>query len=250
MLMPVTLLNTERIKLFSTRSPWWCALLGFALPVCFAAMYATESGDFLSLTVPATQDGYRFGMAVLMVLGVVAVTGEYRFGTMRTAFQAVPRRWAVLVAKTAVVAAVSGAVGEATAFASWGVACLIRPDVDLTLNTPAEWRSVAGVGLVYLFASVIAVAVGVLVRQTAGAITILFIYTLLAESLIAAVPGAGPAIVHWMPFYASRVFLEAGLGFDAAGSAPYGPWGGLLYFGGVALALLGVALVVVERRDA
>jgi ABC-2 type transport system permease protein len=109
---------------------------------------------------------------------------------------------------------------------------------------------VAGVGLVYLIASLIAVAVGVLVRQTAGAITILLIYTLLAESLIALIPGVGRAVVHWLPFYASRVFLESGLGFDGAGSAPYGPWGGLLYFVGVALVLLGVALVVVERRDA
>jgi ABC-2 type transport system permease protein len=245
----VTLLNIERIKLFSTRSPWWCALVAFALPVSFAAMYAAESGDFLSLTVPATQDGYRFGMAVVMVLGVLAVTTEYRFGTIHAAFQAVPNRSTLLLAKTAVVAAVSGLVGEATAFGSWGIAWLIRPVADLTLNTPAEWRAVAGVGLVYLVASVIAVAVGLLVRQTAGAITILFVYTLLGESLIAAIPGVGLPVVHWLPFYASRVFLESGLGFEAAGSAPYGPWGGLLYFTGIALTLLGVALVVAERRD-
>jgi len=246
----VTLLAVERIKLFSTRSPGWCALLAFLLPMSFSAMYAMESGDFLSLTVPATQDGYRFGMVMVMVMAALAVITEYRFGTIRTAFQAMPNRSAVLLAKTVVVAVLSALVGEVTAFGSWAVAHLLRPEVNLTLNTPAEWRSVAGVGAVYLIASVIAVAVGTLVRQTAGAITIMLIYTLLAESLIALVPVVGPAVVHWLPFYASRVFLESGLGFDSAGSAPYGPWGGLLYFTGIALALLGAAMVVVERRDA
>ena len=63
-----------------------------------------------------------------------------------------------------------------------GIAKLIKPSADLALDTPSEWRDVAGVGLVYAVAAVFAVAVGILIRHTAGAVSLLLIYALLVES--------------------------------------------------------------------
>jgi ABC-2 type transport system permease protein len=119
----MNLLAVERIKLFTTRSPWWCALITVALSVGFAAILAGATQPDDSLTVSATQfGGTQFGIAVIMVLAALAVTTEYRFNTIRTTFQAVPHRSPALVAKATVVALLSLVIGEISAFGAWGLA--------------------------------------------------------------------------------------------------------------------------------
>jgi ABC-2 type transport system permease protein len=251
----MTLLAVERIKLFSTRSPWWCMLLALALTAGLSALIASQSNDQYPLTVGGTQAGYQFGLMVIMVMAALAVTTEYRFGTIRTTFQAVPNRSAALAAKTVLVAAVAGVVGEATAFASWGLAKAIKPSADLALDTAGEWRAVAGVGLVYAAGAVLAVGVGTLVRQTAGAVSIVLVWALLVENLVALIPKVGSDVRKWMPFNAANHFLTSGAPSVGAGTAqsaqmPYGPWGGLAYFAGIAVAVLVLGVVMAERRDA
>src|SRR4051794_8177113 len=108
----MTLLAVERIKLFTTRSPWWCALITLVLTIGFAALVVGNSNDQeIPATVASTQFGYAFGMAVIMVLAALAVTTEYRFGTIRTTFQAVPHRTSALLAKTTVVALLALLIG-------------------------------------------------------------------------------------------------------------------------------------------
>ena len=34
----MSVITVERIKLFSTRSPWWCMVIAAVLTVCFAAL--------------------------------------------------------------------------------------------------------------------------------------------------------------------------------------------------------------------
>ncbi|MFD5097237.1 ABC transporter permease [Amycolatopsis thailandensis] len=243
----MTLLAVERIKLFTTRSPWWCALITLAVVIGFAAIFAgaAPAGEFTD--VSNSQFGYVFGMTVIMVLAALSVTTEYRFGTIRTTFQAVPNRKSALLAKTGVVALLSLVIGEIAAFAAWGLASIMRPE-DLMLNTTAEWISVAGVGVVFALASVIAVAVGILIRQSAGAISLLLIYTLAVENLIQLIPKVGKDIYDWMPFHVADRFLT-GSG-PAAANAPLSQAGSLAYFAGFALVLLIISLVVADKRDA
>ncbi|GAB3703718.1 ABC transporter permease [Amycolatopsis oliviviridis] len=243
----MTLLAVERIKLFTTRSPWWCALITLAVVIGFAAIFAgaAPAGEFTD--VSNSQFGYVFGMTVIMVLAALSVTTEYRFGTIRTTFQAVPNRKSALLAKTGVVALLSLVIGEIAAFAAWGLASVMRPE-DLMLNTTAEWISVAGVGVVFALASVIAVAVGILIRQSAGAISLLLIYTLAVENLIQLIPKIGKDIYDWMPFHVADRFLN-GSG-PAAADAPLSQGGSLAYFAGFALVMLVISLVVADKRDA
>src|SRR5690606_1316615 len=116
-------------------------------------------------------------------------------------------------------------------------------------DTADEWRMVAGAGLVYLLAAVLAVAVGVLVRQSAGAITLLLLYSLLVESLVLLIPDFGDDIHQWMPFVNAQHFLTAGSATTNRGM-PFGAWGSLAYFAAITVGLLVVALVVANRRDA
>ncbi|PPK68013.1 ABC transporter permease [Actinokineospora auranticolor] len=241
-----TLLATERIKLFTTRSPWWSIVAALGLTIGFAGLVALNHSEGRPLQVEHSQFGIQFGLVVVLVMAALAVTTEYRFSTIRATFQAVPNRSAVLVAKTAVVAVLAAVIGEIAAFGSWTVTRVIAGGPEMAIATGADVRMVAGVGLVYALAAVIAVAVGTLVRQSAGAISILLIWPLLVENLVQLIPGAGPHIHDWMPFVNAERFLNP----PEFTTPPIGPWGSLAYLAGVAAALFAAAMVAVNRRDA
>jgi ABC-2 type transport system permease protein len=253
----MTLLTVERIKLFSTRSPWWCMILTIALTVGLTSIFAasTSANDLKDFTPSVTQFAYNFGLVVMMVMATLAVTTEYRFGTIRSTFLAVPTRTPALLAKTVVVAVVAAIVGELTAVASWGVAKLIKPNAPLALDTAQEYRNIFGVGLIYLFAAVFAIALGLIIRQSAGAIVVMLVYLFLLENLLPAIPRIGHHIQNWMPFIVGNNFIVAGQvetsdGPPVVEGLPFGPWGSLVYFAAVCLGLLVIGLVLARRRDA
>ncbi|MFL6143858.1 MAG: ABC transporter permease [Labedaea sp.] len=253
----MTLLAVERIKLFTTRSPLWCTLVALGVTVGFAALIAGVDNEN-PVTVASTQFGYNFGLVVVMVMAALAITTEYRFSTIRATFQAIPNRNAVLLAKTTVVALFAGLIGLVGAFGSVAISKLIRPNADLAINTAFEWRAVAGVALVYAVAAVIAVSVGSLVRHSAGAISLLLIYTQLVEGLVSLIPKVGDDIQKWMPFYVANRFLTGNPDLTARpiGEGPppsetvLSPWWALAYFAGIALVFLTTALFVANKRDA
>ena len=148
-------------------------------------------------------------------------------------------------------------VGEIVAFACWGVARLVKPDANLALQTADDWRNVAGVGLVYAGGAVLALGVGLLVRQTAAAVAAILVWSLLVESLVALIPTIGVKIQAWLPFINASHFLtgdqaSAGGPPGATGGIDYamGPWVSLLYFAGIAVAVLVIGIVSANVRDA
>src|SRR4051812_24743419 len=242
----MTLLAVERIKLFSTRAPVWCIATALVLTIGATAGLVWLDGRHSDGVSPeSTQNLFILGLTVTMVMATLSVTTEYRFGTIKATFQAVPSRTQALLAKATVLAMVAGLVGEISSFGSWGAARLITGSPHTDITTAAEWREIAGMGLVYAIAAVLAVAVGALLRQSAAAVAILLVFPLLVEPLVEIIPGVGDRLHDWMPFVAANQFastIDRGL--------PYGPWGGLAYFAAVAATLLVAALVVVEKRDA
>ncbi|GAB3437955.1 ABC transporter permease [Actinophytocola sediminis] len=253
----MTLLAVERIKLFTTRSPMWSTLATLAVTIGFAALIAGVDTESLP-TIASTQFGYSFGLVVIMVMAALAITTEYRFGTIRATFQAVPNRTAALLAKTTVVAGFAALIGLIAAFGSVAIAKLIRPGANLGIDTAFEWRATAGTSLVYATAAVIAVAVGILVRHSAGAVSAVLVYSQLVEGLVTLIPNVGDDIQKWMPFYVANKFLTGDP--DPTGraiaegpppsAATLSPWWALAYFVGFALVMLVISLVVANKRDA
>lgn len=255
----MTLLAVERIKLFTTRSPWWCALATLLLTVGFTTLIVANASEEAPATVATTQFAYQFGLAVILVLAALAVTTEYRFGTIRTTFQAVPNRTSALLAKTTVIALLSLVIGEVASFACWGVSLGLQPEADLALNSSADWINVAGPGVIYALGAVVAVAVGMLLRHSAGAIALLLIYSQAAESLVQLIPNIGDDIYKWMPFNVANKFVTgdglansgrpSGAGAPAS-TAELSQWASLGYFAAFAAVVLVIALVVSKKRDA
>lgn len=252
-------LNVERIKLFSTRSPYWC-LGGVVLAsAAFAVMFGLIDNGRNAITTTVLA-GVSLSQAIFMVLAALAVTTEYRFGTIRTSFLAVPHRGSVLLAKTVLLAIVGGLVGLICAFGAFFLGRTLADSPLIPLELEGEtWRVVAGHGVIFAISAVIAVAVGTLIRQSAGAIAILILWVVMIEQLISIIPTVGEKIAPYLPFSAGNRFVaqtvdlpgEFGQAMgEATGSSVLSPVQGLLVFVGYAVVLWIAALVVLRRRDA
>lgn len=254
----MSLLNVERIKLFSTRSPYWCLLLVVVFGLGLSAILSLVEGG-ANAGVSSSQAGINFATSVIMVMAALAITTEYRFGTIRNSFLAVPKRGKVLAAKTVVVAIIALVVTLITSFAAYYLMVAIHgPDAPanaMDINNADEWRYIWGPAVIVMVAAVIAVSVGSLIRQSAGAIAALLIWPTL-ESLFPLFGSFGRRVAPWLPFNAGSKFYTAGFSDGQGPPALDGSypspnwWQGGLVFVGTAAVLYVVALFLLKKRDA
>lgn len=194
------LVRAEFLKLTSTRL--WLGMLGgavlfTALSAVFSAAFAGVEGGFGGATAGLdTSEGLRnvygssaFAGAYLFaaILGITAMTGEYRYLTITPTFLATPRRWPVVVAKflaNAVMGVLFGVVAGVTALLCGALVISIR-GYDLGLGDSGVW---SGLGLALLAValwSMIGVGVGTLIRNQIAAIIGLILIVYLIEQLLA-----------------------------------------------------------------
>ncbi|WP_020392886.1 ABC transporter permease subunit [Kribbella catacumbae] len=250
----MSLVTVERIKLFSTRSPWWCMVLALVLADGFVTLGFIFAPDDTVWRPADAVSTYQFGLMVMMVMATLAVTTEYRFGTIRTSFLSVPKRIPILLSKALVAATLSAVVGLVAAFGALGLGTVLVSDADLALTTGAEWRAVLGVALVYFLAALIAIAIGTLIRQSAGAIAVVICWPLLIEGIGQTIPKVGDFLADWGPFNRASWFILGNQGTTDgtadASDAVMSPTWSLIYFAAWAIGLLVISLVVAKKRDA
>src|SRR5579859_7503774 len=170
----------EWLKLRSVRSTWWTLLvfaagmIGLAIPILIHQHWATMSAADRAAFDPTNDSfaGLAVGQLAFGVLGVLMVTSEFSSGMIRATFAAVPNRPLVLAAKAAIVAAVALVAGEIMAFVSFAVgeAVLKSPAPHATLGQPGVLRAVLMGGAYPALVALIGLALGALIRHTAGAI--------------------------------------------------------------------------------
>jgi PPE-repeat protein len=151
------------------------------------------------------------------------------------------------VAKAGVVGLVTFVVGTVASFASFFVSAAILSShgTHLSLGSPGALRSVIGVGLFLGILAVLAVGLGTIIRSSAGGIAALVGLLLVLPTLSQAIPSSiRDSVEKFLPANAGQaVFLHTDTG-------SLSPWIGLLVFAAYAAAGLGIALVMVGRRDA
>ncbi len=173
-------LASEWVKLTALRSTYITLALGIVLSIGTTAL--------ASLAIAATQDewpadfdpkvfwlvGNIFALIVFPVFGVLAMTQEYSGGMIRLTLTATPRRGRVFCAKLILVSLITLVFGVITTVGMFLVAQVVLgaygmpvPDVG---DTDAL-RVVIGVGATMPFFPVIGLALGILLRSAAGAIT-------------------------------------------------------------------------------
>jgi len=195
-----SVLKSEWTKLRSVRSTVWALLatigitigLGTLLCLAYVARY-----DRLDLQRRRNLDptllslrGLFLSSLALGVLGVLVMSAEYATGSIRSTFTAVPQRRTVLAAKALVFGAVALVVSFGSAFVAFGVgqAILSRKHVGVSLSDPTVLRAVAGAGFYLTVVGLLGLALGTILRRTAGAIATLVGLIFIADVLVSALP--------------------------------------------------------------
>ena len=232
-------LNAERIKLFTTRSPLWSAVAVAVLSLGLAAIQAsTVYGPGPLEPAKAAMGVAIFGVPVLMILSALTVTNEYRSGMIRTTFTAIPSRTLVLIAKAIVAAAFSSFFAVVMVVASIVVA-----------RSVLDWRLAGAIALYAALAAVLGVGVGALLRASTGAVALLLLWPLVAEPMLGNLPNISTKVGPYLPFANAFTFIDVQWLYPYY-SMPWGQLGSIVYFAGVAAVVFVAALVIVNRRDA
>lgn len=252
-------LRSEWIKLWSLRSTYWTVVATIAAMVFIAVLVGATSridDDAVAAGFDGTMAigmGYTFAQVVVAVLGVLTITGEYSTGMIRSTLAAVPRRWPALAAKAMVVAVVGaalGVVGVAAAYvASYpllggaGAADLTDPEVQRIFWGTALY--LAGVGLYGL-------AVGAVVRHSAGAITLVLGVLLMLPSfwqLLMVASDWFARVYPYLPSVAGERIVSAAV--EPGGPVDVlGPWAGFGVLMVYVVATIAAATALLQRRDA
>jgi ABC-type transport system involved in multi-copper enzyme maturation permease subunit len=221
---------------------------------------ATDNTD----SVKHTLAGTFAGLIAVVVIGVMFITAEYRRGLIRTTLTASPRRGRVLAAKAVVLGAASFAAGlvAAVIVIPVGERLLHANGNPISPVTMLTWlQVVVGTAALLAVSAVLGLAVGTLLRRSAGAVTAVIVAIVLPY-LLATVPGILPVgAAQWL----LRVTPAAGFAVQQTlkqypqvqtvytpGTAyfPLSPWAGFAVLCAWAAVALALALFLLRRRDA
>lgn len=212
----------------------------------------------------AIESGTFFALVAMVIVGAVFITAEYRRGLIRTTLTASPRRGRVLAAKAVVLAAVTfvvGLVGTAIALPAGESKFRHGGYWIPPLSGFATVRMIVGTAAVMAVASVLALAVGVIVRRGVAAVSTVIVL-IAAPFLFAVIPGLLPlGAEDWL----LRVFPAAAFAVQQAfpayhqvqaqylpgnGYYPLPAWAGLVVLCVWTAAALAAAAYLLKRRDA
>jgi hypothetical protein len=137
------------------------------------------------------------GSTAVLILGILAIAGEYRHRTILGTFLAEPRRARVLIAKLLVLGAVGAVLGAITfgLCAAVGVPLYAARGVHhLPVSLATFW---VGTALCAACFGLLGVALGAVTRNAVAAIVIGILWTQLIE--VTVLRNAAPDVARWLP---------------------------------------------------
>lgn len=257
----ISVIRSEFLKLRTLRSTWLSFAITAALTIGFGALisYVTKMQfPKMSFYEKATFDpiaislvGTLFAQFAVGVIGALMITSEFVSGSIRTTLAAVPSRMRVLVAKAAVLKFSVLIVGLICAFAAFLLGQVIMSGPGIPTATLADantLRAVLLAGLYLMLLSLLGFGLGLIIRQTAGAISV-FVSILLVLPLITfLLPSAWrDAIAKFLPSSLGRSMMSAP---GAITEIPlFGPWAATGILVGYVVLLIGIGAYLFEHRD-
>lgn len=260
-------LRVEWLKIRTTRL-WWILLLVMIGYVAMIAVFITFSFSAAAKSgapnAPSLQDrttllaaytlGLPLGYVFPVVIGVLAMTTEYRYQTITPTFLGEPSRALVLAAKLVVnflLGLVAGvlALGAGLLAAAPVVAFTGHPAM---LDDPLVWRSLAQACLGMGLWAAIGVGVGALLRNQVAAVVVIIAFSQLVEPL------ARFGLTAWSATRDLAQFLPGAAADAMAGASIYnisspGPlldwWQGGLVLAAYALLFCVLGASITIRRD-
>lgn len=237
----------EWVKLTTLRSPKWSQAVYLVLMIGLAFVYGTVPGE-RQLTAPGFDpvglglSVVPLGMIVLVIMGILAVTGEYASGSIRSSLLAVPDRVRFYYAKVGLVSLVSG-----------GLAVVgVVPAFLIVQSGIGEHRAPTGLataghvaGAVLYTALLVAFSMGVatLLRSGAAALSVLLPLFFMVSTILSNIPGVGE-VARFLPDVAGGTVLR-GPGADEV----LGAWSGLGVLAAWTVGSVALGHWMTVRRD-
>ncbi len=274
------LVRAEWTKIRSVRStPWTLVIfvvvsLGLTGLLTWLTLHSLNNGrngarNSGILTDPVNfilGTGLGLGQLAICVLGALVITSEYSSGTIRASLLAIPHRYPMMLAKALVFAVLVFILGEIVAFCSFfigavlvngqtftlhgtvaGHAITAHRTLSVSLSQPGVLRAVFGSGLYLTVLGLFALAIGGLIRHTAGGITAVIGMVLVIFPLAGLLPDSWGAHVHaYLPTVAGQLITQD----KTAAGQLLSAWQGFGVFCAWTALLLAAAIFLLRRRDA
>ncbi|MFF3097267.1 ABC transporter permease subunit [Streptomyces cyaneofuscatus] len=243
---------SEWTKIRSVRSTLWTlgvmVVLMVAIGLMSALLIAAADTDMAGEPVVALGFfGVLLGSICVITLGVLTIGSEYSTGMIRTTLTACPSRARVLTAKAIVFFLLAFVITTVTATV---VAVFQTAILGAGLDSGSVWlRATVGVGLYIAALGLVSLAVGAIIRHSAGAITVMIAVVLLPLVLaLFMFSDSLRGLQRFLFEYSIPNQLGALYGSTVTESGPSG-WEPLLLMLGIAAVAMGGAYLALDRRD-
>ena len=241
-------LHAEWTKLRTLASTFWLLL---------AAAVRCPSGHCADDPAKISFTGIYLSQAVIAVVAVMAMSGEYGTGMIRLTLTAMPRRLTVLAAKAAIVTGLTLIAGTIAALGSLLAGRLILPGHGigpshgypaLSFSDEPVLRAGLGSVLYLMLIALLSVGAATMLREAAAAIGAV-LGLLYLFPIIAAAAGNATVSRHLEQIGP----MTAGLATQATtglNGLPISPWAGLAVLAAWAVGALALGGLLLRRRDA
>ena len=254
-------LHAEWTKLRTVAGPGWLLVATMALTTAVGAIAANAA------TCPAGRcqidparvslAGIYLSQAIVAIVAVTAVSGEYSTGMIRLTLTAVPRRWQVLAAKAAVVAGATLVAGALAVLSSvlvgrvllygHGISPLHGYEA-LTIGNGAVLRAAIGSAAYLTLIALLGLGVAAMVRDSAVSIGLVLGLLYLFPIITSFINDSA-----WQRHLNQVSPMTAGLYVQATTnlrSLPLTPWQGLGVLAAWAAGALLAGGLLLSQRDA
>lgn len=260
------LLAAEWLTLRSLRSTVWSCVIGALVVIAFNGGAAYDRYRYwheydAASRVDFVTDGMAFmyvytanaGTVMVLVagaVGAIAITGEYSTGQIRAAFAAVPARRSLMAAKVCVLTAAMTVFGAVVAGVSFWLtqAVLGARGAGASIGDPGALRIVVASTLLAPVAALTGVALGTILRHSAGAVVSVVALLLILPLVLSDDRHWGAVVGHATPISAWTRLID--IGYDPS-SVPF-PWttmGAWTVYALWATVAAVVSVCAVHRRD-
>jgi ABC-2 type transport system permease protein len=252
--------RAEWTKLRTVRSTAWLLATAVVLTVGVSTLTVEVVKCPASCAADTTKTsltGVMLGQAIVAVLAVLVMTGEYSTGMIRATIAAMPRRLIMLTAKAITVSALVLAAGAASVLGSLLAGRIFLPHngfthpadlVPLSVYYGPTLRAALGSVLYLALIGLFSLGVATAVRDSGVAITVVL-------GLVYVVPIVGGLVLnpHWERRFERYAPTNAGLAIQATkglAKLPIGPWEGLAVLATWTAAAILAGGLMLRFRDA
>jgi ABC-2 type transport system permease protein len=253
-------MHSEWTKIRTVRSTFWTLVAAAVAMIAISVIASEVVVNQWDTLKPADKAGFSaielgvagafFAQLAVGVLGVLVMTTEYGTGMIRATFAAVPQRNTVLGAKALVLFLVTLVVGLVSSIASFFITQAIlgtysKAHLSASITDSGGLRTVLGAGFFLALMALLGFALGAVLRRSAGAVTALFGLVFFLPGLMELLPQSIKDNVNkYLPSNAGSAIYR-----QIKGSDVLSPGAGLAVLCAYALVALGIAALIVNRRD-